>query len=144
MLSVEYEQEQEMLEASIQKAQADLESFEADTAKVDQFMALARKYTDFSELTTPMINEFIDKIVVHEADKSAGDRRQKVDIYFNFIGCFVPPKPEVILTAEEEAKVQKALAARNREREQNKLRMRRVREAQRAAKEAEKVSASAG
>ena len=67
-------------------------------------------------------------------------RRQKVDISFNFIGCFVPPKPEVILTAEEEAKAQKVLAARNREREQNKLRMRRVREAQRAAEEAENVS----
>ena len=54
------------------------------------------------------------------------------------------PRPEVILAAEEEAKTQKALAARNREREQNKLRMRRVREAQRAAKEAEKVSSPAG
>ena len=54
------------------------------------------------------------------------------------------PRPEGILTAKEEAKAQKALAARNREREQNKLRMRRVREAQRAAKEAEKVSPSAG
>ena len=51
------------------------------------------------------------------ADKSTGDRRQKVDIYFNFIGCFVLPRPEVILTAEEEAKAQKALAARDRERE---------------------------
>ena len=70
--------------------------------------------------------------------------RQKVDIYFNFIGCFVPPKPEDILTAEEEAKAQKALAARNREREQNKLRMRRVREAQRAVKEAEKFSSPGG
>jgi len=96
-------------------------------------------YTFKNELTTPMLNEFIEKVVVHEADKSTGDRRQKVDIYFNFIGCFVPPKPEVILTAEEEAKAQKALAVRNRERKQNKLRMRRVREAQRAAKETEKV-----
>lgn len=65
-------------------------------------------------------------------------------IYFNFIGCFVSTKPGVILTAEEEAKSQKMLAARNHEREQNKLRMRRVREAQRAAKEAEIVSFSAG
>ena len=96
------------------------------------------------ELTASMLNEFIEKIVVHEADKSTGDRRQKADIYFNFIGCFVPPKPEVILTAEEEAKAQKALAARNREREQNRLRMRRVREAQRAAKEAGKVPSPAG
>ena len=94
-----------------------------------------RRYTSFDELTAPMLNEFIEKVVVHEADKSIGDRRQKVDIYFNFIGCFVSPKPEVILTAEEEAKAQEALAARNREREKNKLRMRWVREAQRVARE---------
>ena len=48
------------------------------------------------------------------------------------------------MTAEEEAKVQKTLVARNREREQNKLRMRRVREAQRAAREVEIVSSPAG
>lgn len=81
-----------------------------------------------------MLNEFMEKVIVHEADKSTEDRRQKVDIYFKFIGCFVPPRQEVSLTAEEEAKAQKALAARNREREQNKLRMRRVRETQRATK----------
>ncbi len=61
-----------------------------------------------------------------------------------FIGCFVPPKPEVVLTAKEDAKAQKALAVRNQEWEQNKLRMRRVREAQWAAKEAEKVSCPVG
>ena len=92
------------------------------------------EYTSFDEMTTPMLNEFIEKVVVHEADKSTGDRWQKVDIYFNFIGCFVPPRPEVVLTAEEEVKAQKALAARKREWEQNRLRMRRVREAQRAEK----------
>ena len=121
-----------------------IDNWNADRVRMAEFIDLAKRYTDFSELTTPMLNEFIEKVVVHEADKSTGDRRQKVDIYFNFIGCFVPPKPEVILTAEEEAKAQKALAARNREREQNKLRMRRVREAQRATREAEKVSPPAG
>jgi len=68
----------------------------------------------------------------------------KVDTYFNFIGCFVPPKLEVVLIAEEEAKAQKALVARNREREQNKLRMRRMREAQRATKKEEKDYFSTG
>ena len=99
VLSAEYEQEQETLETSIQKVQADLENFEADTEKVDQFMALARKYTDFSELTTPMLNEFVDKIVVHEADRSTGERTQEVDIYLKFIGKFDVPVPEP--TAEE-------------------------------------------
>ena len=93
-LSAEYEQEQEALEASIANAQAELDNYEADTVRVDQFMALAKKYTDFSELTTPMINEFVDKIVVHEADKSSGERTQEVDIYLKFIGKFDVPIPE--------------------------------------------------
>ena len=62
-------------------------------------MALAKKYTDFSELTTPMINEFVDKIVDHEADRSTGERTQEVDIYLKFIGKFDVPIPEP--TAEE-------------------------------------------
>ena len=32
----------------------------------------------------------MDKIVVHEADKSSGKREQRVDIYLNFIGQFHP------------------------------------------------------
>ena len=106
-----------------------------DGMKVQRFVSLVRRYASFDELTAPMLNEFIEKVIVREADKSIGDRRQKVDIYFNFIGSFVPPRQEVSLTAEEEAKAQKALAARNREREQNKLRMRRVRAAKKAAEQ---------
>ena len=39
-----------------------LTAFEEDTDRAEQFLSLAKKYTDFSELTTPMINEFIEKI----------------------------------------------------------------------------------
>jgi hypothetical protein len=35
-----------------------------------------------------MINEFIDKILVYEGDRSGGRRTQRVDIYLNFIGMF--------------------------------------------------------
>ena len=143
-LLVEYDTEQSALEQEAAELKEGITAQAEDGMRAQRFVSLVRRYTSFDELTAPMLNEFIEKVVVHEADKSTGDRRQKVDIYFNFIGCFVPPKPEVILTAEEEAKAQKALAARNREREQNKLRMRRVREAQRAAKVAEKVSLPAG
>ena len=83
----------------IAKAQAELDAFEADTTRVDQFLALTKKYTDFSVLTTPMIYEFIDKILVHAPDRSTGDRTQEVDIYLKFIGKFDVPLPEP--TAEE-------------------------------------------
>lgn len=143
-LLVEYDTEQNALEQEAAELKEGITAQAEDSMRAQRFVSLVRRYTSFDELTASMLNEFIEKVVVHEADKSTGDRRQKVDIYFNFIGCFVPPKPEVILTAVEEAKAQKALAARNREREQNKLRMRRVREAQRAAKETGKVSSSVG
>ena len=66
---------------------------------MEQFLELARKYTDFSELTTPMINEFVEKIIVHAPEKIDGDRVQEVDIHLRFIGQFELPAPE--LTEEE-------------------------------------------
>ena len=95
-----YEQEQTALQQSIVEAETALDSFEQDTANVERFLALAKKYTDFSELTTPMINEFIEKIIVHAPEKIDGDRTQQVDIYLKFIGRFDLPTPE--LTPEEE------------------------------------------
>ena len=42
-------------------------------------------------MTAPILHEFIEKVIVHEADKSSGKREQQVDIYLNFIGQFVAP-----------------------------------------------------
>ena len=95
-----YEQEQATLRQSVTEAESALDSFEQDTANVERFLALAKKYTDFSELTTPMINEFIEKIIVHAPEKVDGDRTQEVEIYLKFIGRFNLPAPE--LTPEEE------------------------------------------
>ena len=94
-----YEAEQKSLRKSISTDEERLSSFEEDSARVEQFMALAKKYTDFSELTTPMINEFIDRIIVHAPEKIDGDRVQEVEIYLKFIGQFELPAPEP--TAEE-------------------------------------------
>ena len=73
-------------------------------------MQLVKKYTDFTELTPMMIGEFIEKIVVHEADKSSGEREQNVDIYLNFIGKFDVPLPEPTpeeIEAEEKARLER-------------------------------------
>ena len=50
------------------------------------------RYTDFTELTASMLHEFVEKVIVHEADKSSGKREQRVDIYLNFIGRFEVPQ----------------------------------------------------
>jgi DNA invertase Pin-like site-specific DNA recombinase len=104
-LSAEYEKEQAELELVIAEDENKLTAYEADTDRVDQFLALAKKYTDFSVLTNQMILEFIDKIIVHAPSKVNGEREQDVEIYLKFIGKFDVPMPE--LTPEEIAEQEK-------------------------------------
>ena len=94
-LLADYEAEQKALQASVTEAEERLSAFTEDTARVEQFLELARKYTDFSELTTPMINEFIEKIIVHAPERIDGDRVQEVEIHLRFIGQFELPAPEL-------------------------------------------------
>ncbi len=96
----EYEAEQKDLQASVKSDEEQLSSFKKDAENAEQFTELAKKYTDFSELTAPLINEFIDKIIVHAPEKIDGERVQEVEIYYNFIGKFELPEEQ--LTPEEE------------------------------------------
>ena len=114
-----YEQEQTALRQSIMEAESALENFQQDTANVEQFLNLARKYTNFSELTTPMINEFVERIDVHAPEKVDGDRVQEVDIYLKFIGKFDAPMPEP--TPEEIAEQERLQKERIRSRERYRL-----------------------
>ena len=94
--------------------QAEIKTFEVDTDNATQFIGIVKKYTDLTELTAPMINEFVEKILVHEADKSSGERFQKVEIYLNFIGKFDLPESE--LSAEELAKIEERRVKREKRR----------------------------
>lgn len=111
----EYEDEQKTLTTSVAEAETQVAAFTEDTARAEQFLALAKKYTDFSELTTQMINEFIEKIIVHAPEKVDGDRVQEIEIYLNFIGRFELPAPE--LTPEEEKRQEQLKRHRIRSRE---------------------------
>ena len=116
MLS-EFENEQDTLEISMENAKAEIEKYESDTVRADKFIELVKRYTDFSELTTPMLNEFVEKILVHEADYSSGERVQEVEIYLNFIGKFKLPVKEP--TAEEIAEHENLKARRAKKAEYN-------------------------
>ena len=108
-LDTQYEKEQTELTAEIgrlEKAISDYEKYERDA---DRFIALIDKYENFDELTITMLNEFVEKILVHERDrKGSRETTQEVEIYFNFVGRFVPPKfAEVKLTPEELEEIRK-------------------------------------
>ena len=105
-LLAEYEAEQKTLTASVSEMEMQMSAFAEDTDRAKQFLELARKYTDFSELTTPMINEFVEKIIVHAPEKIDGDRVQEVEIYLRFIGRFELPVTDL---TEEEIKRQEQL-----------------------------------
>lgn len=64
---------------------------ERGNIKTERFIELVNRYTDFSELTTPMLNEFVEKIIVHEGVGRGNSRRQRIDIYLSFIGMFEVP-----------------------------------------------------
>lgn len=119
-LLAEYDEEQAALEASMTEWQEQIENWNADKLKTEKFIELVKRYTDFSELTTPMLNEFIEKVVVHEATGGRGNsRRQRLDIYLNFIGAFEVPA-HIVTPMEEEAErrrqeEQAAKEARSRE-----------------------------
>ena len=85
-LLADYDREQTALETEIEDLQEQIDSFNEDNTKADKFIAVVRRYTDFTELTTPMLNEFIEKVLVNEATGGRTDRKQKIHVYFNFVG----------------------------------------------------------
>lgn len=85
-LSAGYEQEQAELTASVQTLRKELAAAQESTGNAEKFLRLVRKYTEPKELTTVMVHELIDKIIVHAPDKSSGHRVQQIDIRYNFIG----------------------------------------------------------
>ena len=126
MLSADYEAEQESLETEIQELQLQIDVYNENTDKSEQFLDVAKKYTDFSVLTAPMLNEFIEKIVVHSPVWNEGERTQEVEFYFNFIGKFDIPAPE--LTPEEIAEIE----LRDKKRRMNRIYHQRSRERKKA------------
>ena len=91
MLAGEYEQEQKELKVKIAELEDLIENGETQTKDLKQLLANVRKYTDPQELTAQMVNDLVDKIIVHAPDKSSGHRKQKIEIYYNAVGIIDLP-----------------------------------------------------
>ena len=102
-LDAQYGKEQSELTEEISSLEASLSAFEKNKKSAEIFISLIDKYQSFDNLTITMLNEFIDKILVHERDrKGSTQTTQEIEVYFNFVGRFVPPAfGEVELTPEE-------------------------------------------
>lgn len=93
-LSQSYEEEQKQLQTSISDLTEKLTKQQEDSLNISKFMARISKYTELPELTVEIVNELIDKIVIHKPTGTKCNRIIKVDIYYNLIGKLNNEKSE--------------------------------------------------
>ncbi len=115
-LDAQYAKEQEELSGEINELETTIEKYEGSRKLPDKFITLIDRYENFDHLTMTMLNEFIEKILVHERErKGSVETTQEVEIYFNFVGRYVPPHfGEVELTPEEQEALRKKEATKDR------------------------------
>lgn len=85
-LSTEYEAEQKEVKVKIVQLQELIDSGEQEQHDLQQFLKNVRKYTEPEKLTAEILNDLVDKIVIHAPDKSSGHRKQKIEIYYKAVG----------------------------------------------------------
>ena len=142
-LMAQYDSEQQELEERVKEIEASIHEIQQESENGQQFVRLVQKYRDLTEIDQTALNEFIDKVVVHEATGGrTADRSQQIDIYFNFIGQFmVEDTEEELLMQEKEAQRLADLKERERKDRRNEtVRRYRQRKKEREAKQAESVS----
>ena len=58
----------------------------------DEFLKIVRKYSEIEELTLDILQEFIDKIIVHHREEVCEEKVQKIESYYKMIGHIEIPK----------------------------------------------------
>ena len=108
-LDTQYAKEQDALNAEITELEKVVTGYEQSRKSAEKFIALIDKYENFDTLTNTMLNEFVEKILIHErARKGSQDTTQEVEIYFNFVGRYIPPALQPVpLTPEEQEELRK-------------------------------------
>ena len=87
-----------------------------------------------------MINEFIDKILVHEPQGKGADRTTEVEIYLNYVGQFQVPVEQHEPTEEERIAAEKEAERLRRKRESNRKYMKKIREKSKEFAEHERIA----
>ena len=137
----EYDDEQQELEEKVSEMEQELGENEDSARNGDRFVRLVKKYQSFDEITPRMLNEFIDKIMVHEAVGKGTGRTQQIDIYFNFIGQFAVPFSEEELEQERKARQEEEQRKAEAKRERQRIASRKC--SQKRAEERARIKATA-
>jgi len=141
-----YDKEQTGIDTEIAELQSAIDGFNSDSVRADKFIELVKRHTEFTEFSATLLNEFIEKVIVHEAVKTNGTRTMQVDIHLNYIGKFELPEMEQLQVESVPPKGTKKLRRdmteeeRNRERERDKVRYAQKVAAKKAAEQAERAA----
>ena len=86
-MSADYEAEQRELKEKAAALQGELDKAQEATVNAEKFMSVVRKYLSIEELTHTLLREMVEKIVVYECEYDENEvRRQRIDIYYSFVG----------------------------------------------------------
>lgn len=85
-MSQTYEEEQTQLIDTILIAKETLSAQENQSLDVSRFMDRVKKYTQLEALSVEIVNELIDKIIIHKPEGTKQKRILTIDIHYNFIG----------------------------------------------------------
>lgn len=97
-----YEKEQRELAAEVENAKVELQSADQKTVDLRLLLKTVREITEVKELTSGLVHSLIERIEVHNNDKSNGHCHVKVDIYFSVVGMMdIPDEKETRAMMEE-------------------------------------------
>lgn len=91
-MSERYDVEQKELAEQIKSTRKQLEQSSTKVMTKDMFLSVVRKYTRARKLNQTMVNELIDHIEVHQAEKINGVWEQRLTIHYNVIGSIIIPE----------------------------------------------------
>jgi hypothetical protein len=94
MLSKRYDDEQVALKKKISVLHAEIEAEAKHKQSAASFLWTVRKYTEITELTPNIVNELVEKVVVHQAQGTGKNRTQELEIHYNFVGVLNVPEVE--------------------------------------------------
>ena len=93
-MSQRYEAEQAELAEKIKLLHHEIDKLSSSSVSTDLFLSTVRKYTRAKKLTPRMLNELINRIEVHQAEKINGEWVQRLTIHYNCIGALFIPDTE--------------------------------------------------
>jgi len=82
----DYEVEQKHIKESINDLRSQLTEYKDKKNDTEKFLSIIRKYSNLKELDASSLNEMIEKILIYDTEMVDGEKQQRIDIYYKFVG----------------------------------------------------------